>query len=216
MTQYFFSVDVETSSTNPFTGELLSLAIIPIRSDTWEILDGKHWALEYNPEHVDADTVQWWSQQNKEAYEAAWGGLRTPVREAAAQICGFVCSFAADIHDRVFCANPASFDWAWVEKLFSTTPYNNPFSHRTLCMRNVLYGAQGGKWGNSRYKEVLVNYPEIPHHAYHDALAQAKDLVSIMSMVNSVKDAAEIDFTPPVNKKVYENMNIFDDGHYTS
>jgi hypothetical protein len=208
MTQFFFSVDVETSSTNPFTGELLSVGIVPVQSDTWEILEGKHWALEYDSSHADPDTVKWWSNQNTEAYNAAWAGFRTPVVEAAAQISGFVCSFAANIHDRVFCANPASFDWAWIEKLFSTTPYDNPFSHRTLCMRNVLYGATGGEWGNSRYKDALVNYSEVPHHAYYDALAQAKDLVNIMGMVNPVEEAAETYIPNHISLDIEDKLGV--------
>lgn len=180
MTQFFFSVDVETSSTNPFTGELLTVGIVPINADNLEILPGRHWALEYDKDNCDPKTVEWWKEQNQVAYEAAWEGERLPTETAAAQIRNYVCSFSEVLHDRVFAANPASFDWAWMEKLFAFSEYDTPFSHRTLCMRNVLYGLTGGVWGNSRYKEVLVNYPDIPHHALSDAESQAKDLVNIL------------------------------------
>lgn len=207
MTQFFFSVDVETSSTNPFTGELLTLAIIPINADTLEIGEGKHWALEYDASNCDPDTIQWWKEQNPEAYQVAFEGERLPKETAAAQICGYVCSFSSVLHDRVFAANPASFDWAWTEKLYANTIYDNPFSHRTLCMRSMLYGQTGGVWGNSRYKENFVNYPDIPHHAYYDALAQAKDLIGMLkkNAADNVINTDSISANAVTTEKILDN-----------
>ena len=198
MTQYFFSVDVETSSTNPFTGELLTYAIVPINADTLEIGEGKHWALEYDKNNFDPATIEWWSQQSLEAQTAAFEGDRMTPSKAAAGILGYVHSFSRELHDRVFAANPASFDWMWSEKLFASTPYDTPFSHRTLCMRSVLWGHTGGRWGNSRYKSSSANYPLIPHHALHDAVSQAKDLVDMISMIR--EDAAKDVVVSPEEK----------------
>ena len=178
--QFFFSVDVETTSTSPFDGELLSIGIVPVNSATLEILDGKHWALEYDPTNVDPQTKQWWSEQSDEAYEAAWLGERQYIVDAAEEIFDFVTSFTDAYHNRIFAANPVSFDHPWVVKLFTNAGVENPFSYRTLCMRSMQYGMTGGIWGQSRWKDDFFHVSKIPHHALWDATSQAQDLISML------------------------------------
>lgn len=188
MTTTFFSVDVETTSPNPFKGQLLSVGIVPIDGETLEIHEGLHIPIDYDPDgYIDPATLEWWKDQDEAVYDVAWGlNARLSKEVAASVIKTFVTSFSDVIHERVFCANPVSFDYPWLLKLFAETGNDNPWSHRTVCMRSMYFGITGGKWGEKR-ETGDWHYPDQPHHALSDAEAQAYDFIKMYMMTHADK-----------------------------
>ena len=185
----FFSVDVETTSTNPFDGQLLSVGIVPIDGETLEVMDGLYLRMQYDPMGaIDPSTQTWWEAQKRDIYEEAWGlGVDRLSPEAATkEIVDFVASYSDNLKDIVFCANPVSFDHPWILKLFAEAGVEVPFHHRTVCMRSMYFGIVGGTWGQPR-ESGDWNHSEKPHHAYHDAYAQALDFVKMYMMTHADK-----------------------------
>lgn len=187
MTMTFFSVDVETTSTNPFTGQLLTVGIVAVDGDTLEVDEGIHVPLVYKntPEFIDIDTLAWWRAQDPIVYEETWYGSdhRLHSKEATEVIDNYLNQFTTDKKERIFCANPVSFDYPWVLKLYARANQPMPFNHRTVCMRSMYYGIVGGTWGESR-SAGNWHYPERPHHALSDAQAQALDFVKMFMMTH--------------------------------
>jgi len=197
----FFSVDVETTSTSPFDGELLTVGIQPVvvpatfaAGFLWDEAEqygpGLHVAIDcthvysewFKTIHDHASTLSWWLRQNQQAQDAAWRDTsieRLPEVTAAERIMDFVEDVCPAFSDRVFVGNPVSFDRPWIDRLFMHAGYPIPFSHRTLCLRSMRFGAtRSGGWGPER----VLHDPLIPHHALHDAQAQADDLIDILRL----------------------------------
>ena len=188
MSMTYFSVDVETTSTSVFSGELLTIGAVAIDAETLEILDDFYIPLRYDNKKVDEETLQWWKDvPSKEVFDAAWGEdfERHTHIDAASRLAAWVTSFSMEWKERVFAANPVSFDWPWIDKLFITADIKNPFHYRTLCMRSMYFGLEPNiTWGESRVSTGEFHTAEMPHHALSDALAQAKDLVYMIGEKN--------------------------------
>lgn len=175
----FYSVDVETSGTDPFKFDLLTVGIQSVFSDG---LFGPTFyeRLAYDREvNWDPETWEWWTQQNGAAKREILSTSfprQTPDQVADALL-GFVTETGGDgFHDNVFVANPSAFDHAWIRKLFSETGVRNPFSYRVLCLRSAAWGAGDVSWWDTQ----RTHTPVIEHHALHDAQAQAMDLVDLI------------------------------------
>jgi len=197
----FFSVDVETTHTSPTRGSVLTVGIqvVDTQDDRWDKYHMTSQTLycridrtDYYPTWfrtlTDPDsTLSWWLKQNDEAQAEAFRDVtleRMKPGDAADIITDFVVRNQPDPKRRVFVANPVSFDKPWVDTLFEEVemldayPARNPFPHRTLCLRSMRFGLQAGNgWGPER-----VNHdPVIPHHALSDAIAQARDLIAMLT-----------------------------------
>lgn len=177
----YFSVDVETSGTDPFKNTLLTVGVVAV-NEKGLILDHFYRRIEPAPPTVwDPDTLAWWLEQNAAAKAEVFSTKRQRVTPASAanNLAGFVRRRgSSNVHTNIFVANPSSFDHAWIRKLFSETGIEDPFSHRTLCLRSAAWGekADGHAWGG----HTRTNRPGVPHHALYDAQAQALDLVEMM------------------------------------
>lgn len=194
----FFSVDVETTHTSPTQGHLLTIGIqiVETRDDRWDsyhLTDSLYCRVDRTdiyPEWFQtltdpASTLSWWLKQNDEAQAEAFREMRL-TRHSAGEVADVITDFVVRAQPaptrRVFVANPVSFDKPWVDALFEEArgPFrpSNPFPHRTLCLRSMRFGLQpGNEWGPER-----VNHnPAIPHHALSDAIAQAEDLVAMLT-----------------------------------
>ena len=175
----FFSVDVETSGTDPFKYDLLSVGAVAI-DEGGLILDSYYVRLSYDrPVVWDDGTKVWWLEQNAEAKREVFSTeLDTEHPQPAAfGLRAWVMRVGGDgFHDNVFVANPSSFDHAWIRKLFSETGVPDPFSYRTLCLRSASWGAGGRPWSETQ----RTHEPFIPHHALHDAQAQALDFLDLL------------------------------------
>jgi hypothetical protein len=187
MSKTIFSIDVETSTTNPYTGNLLSVGVVAIDFDTLEIGKSDYWELTY-PESAkldSSDTYEWWEKQNEQAFEAAWGHreCRLAPNTVAELLSEFIIGHSEDWNDRIFAANPSTFDYGWINQLLSGASVEDTFHYRTICIRSLAFGLYGGDWGGGRGESGEWYLPEVPHHAYFDALAQGQDLIKLLEKV---------------------------------
>ena len=170
----FFSVDVETSGLNPFVSDhqLLSVGAVALGDDGLFL---ERWYERITDEGTwDAGTREWWLQQNAEARRDIFDIEGLDRFEAATSFVGWV----NDITDHaVFVANPCTFDHAWVLRWLTECGRKMPFDYRTLCLRSADWARNPGPWGLDRNG----HQPVIPHHALHDAQAQALDLLAIIT-----------------------------------
>lgn len=176
----FYVVDIETGCTVPTPGALLTVGICMVEKDS--ILDQLYFHVAYDQNTFDQNTSKWWEEQGDLAKNEAfnWSLDRLHPVSAAAKIFQFVDS-NSEKDQSFFVASPASFDYPWINQLFHFTGVNDPFSHRTLCLRSMRYGVFGGEFGNKRGEE---HKPEVPHHALHDARAEAEDLIYLLEKIN--------------------------------
>lgn len=198
MTLTYFSVDVETTSTNPFdVGDLLSVGVQAVAEDG-SFLDAWYTRTTRNDgmPHRWGDSKDWWATQEEEN-PLAWTELFSPNREsmpearAAAALVDFVGeqTNGGDRRDAVFVAHPASFDYAWVQRMLTGSGIPGAaevFSYRTLDLRSAGWALDPSE---SMRNSVRGHKSEIPHHALHDAVAQAKDLRDIIAARQSWMDA---------------------------
>lgn len=169
----FFSVDVETSGLNPFVIEhqLLSVGALVVGDDG---LIGTSWYERLRDAGTwDAETHDWWLKQNDLARKEIFDVAGEDPQAMARAFVGWV----KDVTDHaVFVANPATFDHAWVLRWLTEAGEAMPFDYRTLCLRSADWGRNPGSWGLDRNG----HQPVVPHHALHDAQAQAFDLVELL------------------------------------
>jgi 3' exoribonuclease, RNase T-like len=180
----FFSVDVETSGTDPFKFDLLTIGARLIREDGL-LGDGYYTLIDHGRDVVwDDDTKAWWLEQNAAAKREIFSTdlPSDDPRTVAASLAGWVRMHGGSgFHDNTFVANPSSFDHAWIRKLFSYSTTPDPFSYRTLCLRSAGWGAGSSPWSETQRSHV----PFIPHHSLHDAQAQALDFLDLLKGRNS-------------------------------
>lgn len=188
----FFSVDVETANLTPWgtDGFLLTIGAVAVdwnpalrqasngaefyvRIDRSEDLDPWWYGGDSTP--APHDTAKWWSEQATVPKNEAWLD-RTLVRHSDATAARMFAEFVLlnqSSDGAFFVANPVAFDKMWIDSLFGETGVENPFHYRSLCLRSMRFGLDArSPWGSSREDHD----PEIPHHALHDARAQAEDL----------------------------------------
>lgn len=186
-------VDVEATGPSPMVSDLLSIgavAIVNLESE-WHELASFYMRVDQPNPRWDMDTFEWWEQQNEvarnEAYADASLGRNAPFY-AALEFERFVRD---DVYvtvddeqlDKVFVANPAGYDWQFINGLMWEQLGRNPLGYRSLCMRSMSFGQFPGRWGTDRtdWDEVHVE-PEIPHHPLHDARAQALTFQKMMDL----------------------------------
>lgn len=171
----FFSIDVETTGLNPFepSHQLISVGAIAVSEDG---LIGDSWyeRLAYDVDGWDPDTREWWAEQNETARVEVFATNRSDRREAAADFIRWIDEYT---QHAVFVANPCTFDHAWVLRWLTECGERMPFDYRTMCLRSADWGRNPGEWGLSRSGAS----PIVPHHALHDAQAQAIDLLTLFA-----------------------------------
>lgn len=178
----FYSVDVETSSTNPFNGDLLTVGVVAVDTNG-NTLDDLYIRVEpLGTIAWDPDTLLWWKGQDigvrAEAYEDD-DLVRLYPHQAARQLREFVHKHGDVVdgsNENVFVANPVSFDYPWIVKLFHQSSVPNPFGYRTLCLRSAAWD-HPAEWGG----KVRNHEADCRHHALSDARAQALDLIDLLT-----------------------------------
>jgi len=169
----YFSVDVETSGLNPFMAEhqLLSVGAQAVdESGEWI---GQWYTPLANAGTWDDGTREWWMQQNDTAKAEIFDVVGADPTTAALWFVDWVSGLT---DHAVFVANPCTFDHSWVLRWLTECDQKMPFDYRTLCLRSADWGRNPGPWGLKRNGHV----PTVPHHALHDAQAQAQDLVDLL------------------------------------
>jgi hypothetical protein len=185
----FFSVDVETSAKTVTKGVLLTVGIVPIyfSRDIWALHpDRLYVRLEQGRTPLAANDVEytsmpWWAEQAPEVRGEAYEDrtlVRHPLLTAARMIDEFVRAIEPEWGLRIFAANPVSFDKPWLDEVFATCNMPSPWHYRSLCLRSMKFGMDPSKgYGSDR----TTRKSAVPHHALHDAEAQALDLVDMLT-----------------------------------
>lgn len=203
MSYTYFSVDVEATSTSLTTGELLTIGCVKVSSSG--LVHGSDFYVRIElgyfpdsigsfmpPPRIDPSTHQFWldqAEQSPKAYEEIFNRdyVRVTPRLAAQMLAEYVTNHGhADPANNIFVANPTSYDYPWIDHLFTSQGVPNPFSYRTLCLRSAW-------WGRDRRvdptKSVRGHKSAIPHHALEDARAQALDLRDLILAHHRTEDS---------------------------
>lgn len=192
----FFSVDVETSGLNPFDEHSHLLSVGAIAADEEGADLGDFYVLidrssVLAPEWYDQDiptndpTLLFWREQDVWVRGEAWENPHLPrisPEQAALEFSNWVLSFSDVWEERVFVANPASFDFMWCCKLWSESGVKDPFHYHSLCLHSMAFGNQPrgqkdwtfSKEGNRTHRATQ------PHHPLSDAYAQYQDLKDLL------------------------------------
>jgi ribonuclease T len=119
--------------------------------------------------------------QDFDIWNAAREGAKSALR-VAQEFEHWIERLAPDPATRCFVANPVAFDWPWINELFLKYRGTNPFGYRALCIRSMHYGMfPSAIWGGDREAWGDFHVPsQAPHHALHDAVAQAKELIGLL------------------------------------
>jgi hypothetical protein len=180
MSDIIFSVDVETAGPRPGIHHLLSIGAAAYDVHGFE-LD----AIELNIAQsslytCDADTSKWWATQPSAARALERDQLDL---HASMQLFErFIKSLCLPCDAPVFLADPAIFDYPWIDWAFRATGLENPFhftSKRGLKVIDLDSFACGGLgFQNSGRHEPLnalrVDLPPHTHIAVEDARHQGE------------------------------------------
>lgn len=173
----FFSVDVETSGLVPGSkgAELLSIGAVAVSHDGWivdtfyERIDvslHSDWYLPPDDAYIQAlpddSTLKFWKGvESVDSYVAGEAYADTQLSRSSAyyvadQLEAWVLNFGQTWEDRIFVANPVSFDFAWTQDLLRRGAVSNPFHYRTLCLRSMAFGAaDSAQWHDNHLREIL-------------------------------------------------------------
>lgn len=207
----FFSVDVETTHTDPISGMVLTIGIQPViwlpnrpaiideHKSLYLRIDQTRWYSDWFTTLTDPNsTLSWWLRQDEAVQNEAFRDTTLPRCDeftAVTQIASYVDNVANGItpKNRVFAANPVTFDRAWIDSLWTNVRFSKdateippmPFHYRSLCLRSMAFALRMREgwdtWGRT-------NSPEMPHHALSDAQAQARDLKEMLDSTLSPEE----------------------------
>ncbi len=161
-----FSVDVETSGLNPILHDVTSISVIEADTGqdvTFQIFD---------PTIVWDPSTKEWADVNipDSVFDL---GSYDPT-SACSRIVTFLKEFPPPY---TFMAWPASFDYPFVQKLFSKTSIPFPFHYRTIDLHSLIVGKFGGDIEAGRDEGDLPGIVVEPpanriHNPYWDAYYQ--------------------------------------------
>lgn len=181
----FISLDVETTGPAPGTGELCTIGAVAFDEHTLEDVGGEFYT-RLRPEGTgwgwEESTAKWWMEQDHEVRNEAMGDGpdRVPAHGALASLAAWAASLGEEV---TVAAHPACFDWAWINVYMWRHLGRNPLGYRALCLRSMGYGMSDLDWGADRTDDAdLYVASEVPHHALHDAKAQAEQLKRMLRL----------------------------------
>jgi DNA polymerase III epsilon subunit-like protein len=169
----YFSVDVETTGPRPGFGSLLSIGACTLNGKN----DNDHFygVIDPKPMICDPDTMSWWMTLNSDRWNEATN-YSIDQNSVASDLEDWV-EWQALSRPVCFVANPSAFDFPWIDWMFLCADIKNPFGHRALCLRSMLFGMTDMEWGGERTEWGKYEVkPEVPHNALSDALAQREEL----------------------------------------
>jgi len=193
----FFVIDVETSCLTPFEDDphLLTVGAIAVSQGGDIRYNDKFYGKIHNdlPKEwynaempTENETLIWWRQQNEYARMEAWLDStydRYPMAKVALDLSSWVEHIEPDPSQRFVTANPSYFDKMWIEWMYAVESLQSPFHYRTLCLRSMHFGIDDAdEFGKSREGHK----PEIEHVAWHDAIAEARDLQDMIDFKKSI------------------------------
>lgn len=166
-------VDIETLSVRPYAA-ILSIGAVAFNIEQG-VLDTFYTNVDANSckdagLHISKDTVEWWSQQSKEARQALTVNP-LPVNEA---LQNFADWFGND-RNTVIWGNGSAFDISILESAYWNTGLTIPWSPwKVQCFRTVL-----NLVGVSN-KSIRESENDTHHNALDDAMSQTKTILKIL------------------------------------
>lgn len=170
-------IDIETTGTTPGCG-ILSIGAVVF--DTPQVQHGAdtNFYVSVIPEtnkeiglHENPETLKWWKDQSKEAYDEVWNNPSADhISVALGKFSKFIYQFKGDID---FWVNGASFDYPILQVAYRNSgliypiPYWNQNCYRTL--KNLF-----------PYVVAIEVEGEVKHNAYWDAVYQARHCEALL------------------------------------
>jgi hypothetical protein len=190
MSTVFLSVDVETSGPNPAVGSLLTIGAVPVTERGSVVEDSFYARVSHVRSSIvwEAATREWWRQQSEEARREAYEVQRfadLPEPELAREFYAYCVRIKEHASADEICmvAHPIAFDWQWVDTLMWRYIGCNPLGYKGLCLRSFGFGLSQRPWSEDRTDDPdLYVHSKVPHHALHDARAQAEQLSRMLRL----------------------------------
>jgi len=165
---FYISVDIETSGPNPHQYSMLTIGACTISEPRGSLyvelqpLNKKMTPDAFAIHHLDIDRL-------------LERGL--PPEEAMLQFEGWIKSVTPQESQPIFLAFNAPFDWMFVNDYFHHFLGRNPFGHTAIDIKAFYMGLSGVPWSQTTLKyisPIYLNSREITHHALRDAIDQAE------------------------------------------
>jgi hypothetical protein len=169
--KHYFSVDIETDGLGPGTHSILSIGVVHVKSgDAWtRNLARMEGAL------VASDVARWWDGW-PEAYAATRQSPLVDPIEAFGDLARWLDGFTTERRDRIFVADPASFDFGHVSGYSHTILGRDLFHYKTIDLSSLAAGAKvSGRVGDRTESEQI-------HTALGDARYQAREFRQIVQL----------------------------------
>jgi len=174
MRELYISIDVETNGPIPGPNSMLSLGAVAL-------LDGEEvGSFEQNLQELegsagDPDTMEWWSRQPKEIWEACRSNLFTP-EAAMANFVRWISNMEKLHHAKAVCvAYPAGFDFLFVYWYIVRFGQKSPFSFSCLDMKTFAAATLRVPYRQATKKNMPREWFEgLPPHT-HKALDDARE-----------------------------------------
>jgi hypothetical protein len=173
-------IDIETLGNGP-TSVILSIGAVAFDPDSNAIGEGFTVLIEIDSclragLTVDGSTIQWWMTQSEEARELfnqldtrAWP-LKIALRNLKEWMEGLSKS------PIVWCNHP-SFDTAILENAYRRCEIKTPWQYYNI----KDYSTVKSMLAKTEFDKIRT-YPQVPHDAYHDAVAQALSLQKVFAL----------------------------------
>ena len=177
--EFFISVDVETSGPNPSSFSMLSIGACTLRKPQ------SSFYIEIQPinENVNSEALQIsgldWEKLQKEGI---------PPINAMAEFASWIQDVTPDGMQPIFLAFNAVFDWMFINDYFHRYYGNNPFGYKALDIKAFYMGFHRVSWEETTMRYVSSRYLDdrsLPHHALKDAYDQAE---IFRKMLDQAKD----------------------------
>lgn len=210
-----FSVDVETSGTNPYTGVLFTIGacaarigadgetdLLPsdedfyIRIDQSAYIEERSWDTTTGFCSDPNTSYPWWLEQSDLVKGEAWLDGSKPrwrQRDAMERFGLWVREVEPREGRAIFVADPATFDFAWIQSAFEGAGFADPFHYSTIDLRSMRWAlTPWSGWVNMPEPKFKRHRSATPHHALFDAKGQMLTLISMLTHRDGLPNDSEV------------------------
>lgn len=184
--EWYVSVDIETSGPTPSLYALLSIgACLVTRPE-------EQFYVELQPA-VRAALPEAAAIHHLSIERLSQEGV--PPAEAMARFAAWLDSVVPSGERPVFVAFNAAFDWMFVNDYFHRFLGHNPFGHSALDIKSFSMGLRRSRWSETSMRSLARRYlggRTLAHNALEDALMQAelfRQLLAEATTIHSLEEA---------------------------
>lgn len=174
-----FSVDIETTGTNPENNAIMQIGAAAFDFDRGLI--GPTFCVNMTMpgnRYWDEDTRSWWMKQSPETFDSV---TVNPVPPAVGirMFADWVCQHSSAIKEPVMIAKPTSFERPFIQSYCAEYGVKNPFHYRAdLCLNSFIRGLRRDIRANPWDLENEVPAVGNAHNGLDDALYQIAVLLT--------------------------------------